>query len=241
MPAETLRCPSCGAGILSDSTRCSFCGAGVAAVACPHCFGMMFAGAKFCSHCGARGDRSEAATPETRLCPRCNVALKSVTGGTTHLLECGTCEGIWLDMDTLQQICAEREAQAAVLNMPEDPQAHADLAKAVRYIPCPVCHQLMNRENFAHCSAVIVDICRRHGTWFDKDELRRVVEFIRAGGLEKARTRELEEIKNERRRLEAVRSPGTLDPGLMAGSRESTFSDFSVAGSAIDLLFDILR
>jgi Zn-finger nucleic acid-binding protein len=199
---------------------------------------MMFAGAKFCSHCGARGDRSEAAAGETRPCPRCNVALKNVTVGTTHLLECGTCEGIWLDAETLQRICAERDTQTAVMNMPGHPAEHAALEKHISYIPCPVCHQLMNRVNFAHCSAVIVNVCKQHGTWFDKDELRRTVEFIRAGGLEKARARELEEIKDERRRLEASNRQGTLlDPGMMAGSRASTFS---VSASAIDLLFDIL-
>ena len=167
------------------------------------------------------------------------MALRNVTVGTTHLLECGTCEGIWLDADTLQRICAEREAQAAVLNLPADPGGDTDIDKPIRYIPCPVCHQLMNRENFAHCSAVIVDVCRQHGTWFDKDELRRTVEFIRAGGFEKDRARELEEIKNERRRLEAVKQQGsTLDPGMMAGSRDT---NCSVGASAIDLLFNILR
>src|SRR5208282_615628 len=122
MPAEIIRCPSCGAAVSSDSTRCSFCQAVLATVACPHCFGMMFAGAEFCSHCGARGDRVETAAAETRLCPRCKVALGDVTVGTTHLLECGTCEGIWLDVNTLGQICAERETQAAVLNMPAHPE-----------------------------------------------------------------------------------------------------------------------
>ncbi len=238
MPAETLHCPSCGAAVSSESIGCSFCGAGLATVACPYCFGMMFAGAKFCSHCGARGDRNEAAVAETRLCPRCKAALKNVTVGTTHLLECSTCEGIWLDADTLQRICAERERQAAVLSMPAHAEEHPELEKHISYIPCPVCHQLMNRVNFAHCSAVIVNVCKQHGTWFDKDELRRTVEFIRAGGLEKARARELEEIKDERRKLEASNRLGTLlDPGMTAGSRGS---NFSVSASAIDLLFDIL-
>lgn len=59
----------------------------------------------------------------------------------------------------------------------------------------------MNRINFARCSGVIVDICKGHGTWFDRDELSRIVEFIRGGGLEASRTREKAEIQEERRRL----------------------------------------
>ncbi len=66
--------------------------------------------------------------------------------------------------------------------------------ETVSYIACPVCKQLMNRVNFAHCSNVVVDVCRTHGTWFDRDELRRIVEFIRAGGLEMERDRQLAEL-----------------------------------------------
>jgi Zn-finger nucleic acid-binding protein len=59
----------------------------------------------------------------------------------------------------------------------------------------------MNRVNFAHCSGVIVDVCKGHGTWFDQDELTEIVAFIRAGGLEASRAREKLQIEEERRRL----------------------------------------
>jgi Zn-finger nucleic acid-binding protein len=65
---------------------------------------------------------------------------------------------------------------------------------------------MMNRINFARCSGVIVDVCKGHGTWFDRDELSRIVEFIRGGGLEASRVREKEEIQDERRRLSQERS-----------------------------------
>ena len=56
----------------------------------------------------------------------------------------------------------------------------------------------MNRVNFAHCSHVIVNVCSEHGTWFDRDELRRIVEFIRAGGLTNARAEEIANLERER-------------------------------------------
>jgi len=59
----------------------------------------------------------------------------------------------------------------------------------------------MNRINFARCSGVIVDVCRGHGTWFDRDELSEVVQFIRGGGLDLARQREKREIQLEREQL----------------------------------------
>src|SRR5437879_9204360 len=185
MSAETLKCPMCGASASTDCTRCEHCGARLATVACPSCFGMMFVGAKFCSHCGARADRAEVPADATQLCPRCRVSMESVVIGGSNLRECPRCEGIWADAVALEQICADREKQAAVLGMatPLPPPASGDLEQ-IRYLPCPICRKLMNRVNFARCSQVVVDVCKAHGTWFDKDELRRIVEFIRGGGLE---------------------------------------------------------
>jgi Zn-finger nucleic acid-binding protein len=59
----------------------------------------------------------------------------------------------------------------------------------------------MNRINFARCSGVVVDVCRQHGTWFDRDELTSIIEFIRGGGMNSARAKERLEIAEERERL----------------------------------------
>lgn len=206
MPAETLNCPMCGAPASSEATRCDHCGARLATVACPSCFGVIFAGSKFCSHCGAKVDRVELSESAKRLCPRCAVGMEAVAIGKTHLLECSRCEGLWADADSLQEICADREDQAAVLGMAAPVAEEAsELETKIRYLPCPVCRKLMNRVNFAHCSHVVVDVCTVHGTWFDKDELRRIVEFIRGGGLDRARAQEITELEEERRKLSNAR------------------------------------
>jgi hypothetical protein len=71
----------------------------------------------------------------------------------------------------------------------------------------------MNRVNFGHCSSVVVNVCpEKHGTWFEKDELRRVVDFIHSGGLEKARCIQLENLKAEQARLNTARILST--PGV---------------------------
>ena len=216
MEAQTLNCPMCGAPAASDATKCGHCGARLATVACPSCFGMIFQGAKFCSHCGTRVDRTELAGADRELCPRCKVGMDPVQVGTTTLRECRKCEGIWVRTEMLKEICESREQQSAVLGMagplpPEDPGR----IEKIRYRPCPVCGNLMNRVNFANCSHVIVDVCRTHGTWFDKDELRRIVEFIRSGGMEQARAREIRLLEEQRKRLQAAQIQATSGSGNM--------------------------
>src|SRR5580658_5591930 len=113
MDAVTLNCPMCGAPASSDATVCEHCGAQLATVACPSCFGLIFLGAKFCSHCGAKVERVEVADATPRRCPRCREPMSAVTVGNTSLLECGKCEGVWVDTASLQQICSDREKQSA--------------------------------------------------------------------------------------------------------------------------------
>ena len=128
--------------------------------------------------------------------------MLSVTIGSTAVRECEQCLGLWLDASSFEKLCADREQQSVVLGTASRaPTAAVQETNKVRYVPCPECSQLMNRINFARCSGVIVDLCKGHGAWFDRDELSRIVEFIRGGGLETARAREKEEIKEERRRL----------------------------------------
>lgn len=140
--------------------------------------------------------RTELPEGQHEFCPRCKVELGAVLIGKTQLMECPKCEGLWVDADSLQQICVDKEQQAAVAGVPhtQAPPEEANIEVNIHYIPCPVCKQLMNRVNFAHCSNVIVNVCGKHGTWFDKDELRRVVDFIRAGGFEKERARQVAEL-----------------------------------------------
>ena len=129
-----------------------------------------------------------------------------ITLGGSAMRECEGCGGLWLEVAAFEQICANREPQAAVLGLASPMTGHrldpaAEEIK-VRYFPCPQCGQLMNRMNFARCSGVIVDVCRGHGTWFDASELREIIEFIRAGGLDLSRQKEKREIAFEREQLQ---------------------------------------
>lgn len=203
MSAVTLNCPGCGAPAASDAPSCPYCKSRLATVACPGCFGMVFAGSRHCQHCGAAVAREEKAEPESLPCPRCRGEMPVVEVGASRVRECAACSGLWLDAATFDAICSDRERQASVLGL----GAHAPIPgeEQVRYLPCPVCAGLMVRSNFQRISGVVVDVCRAHGTWFDRDELRSIVEFIRGGGLERARKKEMLTLEEERRRLEKLR------------------------------------
>lgn len=166
----------------------------------------MFLGSRHCPHCGAAAAEAKAAELSVLKCPRCAVDMSSVTIGAAPMRECTHCEGLWLDAPVFQLICAHREQQSAVLGEGSLAAAHQTAntsEERVRYVPCPHCAQLMNRINFASCSGVVVDVCKGHGTWFDRDELRQIVEFIRGGGLDLSRQKVLHEIEFQRQQLRA--------------------------------------
>lgn len=249
MEAATLNCPMCGAPSANDATRCGHCGAQLATVACLSCFGLIFLGSKFCQHCGAKIERAGESEAQPEPCPRCRDALKAVVLGTTKVHECPHCEGLWIDTEAFNEICADREKRAAVIGNTPAPAAPAPLdfnLDDVRYVPCPVCAKLMNRVNFAHGSGIILDICKADGVWFDRDELRHIIEFIRAGGLETSRERDREEWEAEKRKhaldVPASSAAGFGAPGLgmeEPPSNASAAADFlTFAGR---LVWDLLK
>jgi Zn-finger nucleic acid-binding protein len=156
-----------------------------------------------------------------------------MTVGTADLGECGRCGGTWVDGTTFEHIVAEKEEQALVLqaSLPGFQEKRAQ-ARIDRYWPCPVCHKLMNRVNFAHVSGVVLDVCRVHGVWFDGDELRQLVEFIRSGGLDRARAAE--------RRENAARPDPSPIVVLQTGDEPDPHHDLVIEG-ALKVLGWLLR
>jgi Zn-finger nucleic acid-binding protein len=202
MDASSLHCPNCGAVAEPAAGRCPYCQARLATVSCPACFALLFDGAAFCPHCGARRTRvesQEVAAP----CPGCRTALRQITVGETPILECPKCDGLWIDADLFERLCADKAAHAAVLH--RFTRRPATPGQQVQYRPCARCGKMMNRINFGRLSGTVVDVCRAHGTFLDPGELHGIVRFIQDGGLERARQREVEDLRSERQKLDAAR------------------------------------
>jgi Zn-finger nucleic acid-binding protein len=202
--AGALHCPNCGGPAAPGDAACKYCRATLATVSCPSCFALMFEGAVYCPTCGARRARTAGTGEVHARCPACRGTLGDVRIGETAVLECGRCRGVWVDAATFEHICANREAQAVVLH--QAPAAAAPAAAAVHYRKCVACGKMMNRLNFGRLSGTIVDVCKGHGTFLDAGELHRIVRFIQGGGLDRARQRQLEELKDEERRLRTAQA-----------------------------------
>jgi hypothetical protein len=99
----------------------------------------------------------------------------------------------------------------------------------------------MHRMNFAKCSGVIVDVCRPHGVWFDMNELHRIVQFIKAGGLDRSRANEKAAIAEERRRVRDTRDfAGGLTPASRGTSRAAPDLLTEIVSAAGDIFVDWL-
>jgi len=195
-------CPNCGAAATPESVKCAYCTCILATRVCPACFGAIFINMRHCPWCGTRSSDAEKIAERALQCPRCSTGMDQLELGGKRVRRCAPCGGLWVDKDTLQEICNGHEDQEAVLGFNTAPTGADAVGKAPRvYVACPECGKLMNRRNFAGCSGVIVDWCKTHGCWFDHNELRRIVLFIRDGGLRKARMREKARLEEEKLHL----------------------------------------
>lgn len=211
--AAGLGCPQCAAPTSTERLRCEHCGSPLATVRCPRCFGLLFQGTKHCLHCGAAVDapaRAVTAGEASPLaCPRCARALVAQLTGDTLIDQCQACGGLWIDQAAFDGLVARREQEASALPALGGPRPAATAADAlakVVYLKCPECRDVMSRRNFARRSGVIVDVCNAHGIWFDRDELPKILDFVKSGGLDAARQHEVEELQAQRRAARSVQA-----------------------------------
>ena len=227
MEAGTLNCPECGAAVSQDSTHCQYCNALLETVACPHCLKMMFAGSKFCPHCGAPAAAAVEGPKSPHVCPRCHVRLTDVQVASTPLEECTRCGGVWVNVVDFEHICETADLEQVATGLKLPPPVEMD--PNVRYLPCPQCLKLMSRMNYAVRSGIIINVCRNHGIWLDRDEMRQIIEFIRSGGLQHAREIQKQQLEEAQRNANASFQP--LDP---TGLKFFAASDFRNAVNSDD-------
>ena len=202
--AKALHCPNCGGAAAPNQAACAYCRAVLATISCPKCFALMFEGSAYCAQCGSRRTRVDGEARQVS-CPSCRGGMADVAVGDAMLLECRRCRGVWVDAATFEHVCASGEAQAAVVHQTAGPAPAA--AGEVRYRKCVACGTMMNRLNFGRQSGTVIDVCKGHGTFLDAGELHAIVRFIQGGGLERARQQQLDDLKEQERRLRGAQAP----------------------------------
>lgn len=194
--AAVIRCSSCGAPRGEAAERCRYCSAEFTLherdldTVCSSCAARVSGRARFCHSCGSPILVRQAAVGVTDFpCPACGEgrALVSRQLGQTNvaMFECGGCGGMWIEREIFE-VLAERARTSALPDLDLRPaggaQPSGSPARGPFYRPCPVCRTRMNRRNYALRSGVVVDVCQRHGVWFDIHELEELLRWLRRGG-----------------------------------------------------------
>jgi Zn-finger nucleic acid-binding protein len=185
--ARVYQCPVCGAFVREQERSCRHCSTALATLRCGHCFELNFPDDLHCRGCGQELGLSPSPDVSELSCPDCKLGLHAFSAGEGHLYACAGCGGQMVGHGLLRALLESREVLGSAVPSPHDAPRGNPLAKPVRYRPCPSCKQMMNRKNFGGTSGIVIDVCSIHGSFFDAGELPRVLEFVRRGGLARAR------------------------------------------------------
>lgn len=228
-------CPYCGNTCPAMVRICPHCDVRLDNVRCQRCFSLQSPGAFSCARCGSALELEPLLAPTDAPCPRCSLPLEVSPGDDSRVHECPRCGGMFVPREALADLLCSAELGGAHRDAPPL-RSSTGVASAevglrpldeIRYIPCPQCHTTMNRVNFGKVSGVIVDVCKRHGTWFDAGELTRVIGFAALGGLERTRAREALEKRDSRQRDVAVHAQLAIMQAHEEGqSRAAVWRDF---------------
>lgn len=173
-----------------------------------------------CEYCGSRNDidlkgvhyNTTHESESERLCPRCGIGLETIDlkiDGRFLIERCEQCLGLFFDPGELEAVLQATVSNVFTINRKQLDSLNATAISSeygVTYIKCPVCAKIMNRVNFGAKSGVIVDRCKDHGVWLDGGELRRLFEWMKAGGKlldqerqERLKKEEAEQLQGKRR------------------------------------------
>src|SRR4030066_1186947 len=208
---ETKTCNHCGKNINKALMICPFCcghikdKTGDIPPSCPRCKKRLVTYTQKNVTALSVEDTNEDKNPpplqgEGRACPeRSRRSGDVVFSGDKYEL-CPDCGGLWLDRGKFRLATREsdvyREESLLINEYVKKPPRDT-----FTYIPCVRCGKVMNRNNFARISGVILDECGNHGVWLDAGELEKIRHFIADGGLEKLQDREIEKNRIEIERL----------------------------------------
>lgn len=104
-------------------------------------------------------------------CPNCAQAMTSTATRGLWVHGCGVCGGVWLDTAAAEFV--RTKTNDDIERLVAESTARATVGQQHRLRPCPVCRHPLGA--FTHGSLQL-DGCRTHGVFFDRNELRALLE-----------------------------------------------------------------
>lgn len=99
---------------------------------------------------------------EHEKCPRCGTDLTDAVVG----LACTNCRGLWISPASVWEMAANMQTPPGIIELPFAEDSGRDK------LSCPTCRESMLLRSLY---AVPIDICEKHGIWFDANELAAVL------------------------------------------------------------------
>ena len=170
--------------------------------------------------------------------------------GGIGINECGNCNGIWapgnrLDLLVNRALEAQKHGETTRSNQPHEPRVKGGnpMSQGVKYRKCPECEAFMQRRNFRRSSGVIIDTCRKHGTWLDADELEQITGFVLSGGNPTAEAMLQDADRQAAEAMRSIRlaSVGVGESSWTRSSRARTGSGDFLAGTIVSVLKGLLE
>lgn len=118
-------------------------------------------------------------SPPTLTCPQCATGL-APSSGDVPIFVCATCGGAWIDAQASVAVLQGKADPSEVQrrSSPPSPRTGPETTRS-----CARCNVPMLPYPFG---GVLLDTCPAHGTWFDHDEIERVVKAARKASKEPA-------------------------------------------------------
>lgn len=109
------------------------------------------------------------------ICPVCKDPMIVLELEQVEIDYCANCKGIWLDSGELELLLESEQERKELLGSFK--VNLSDLSKKERSYSCPICGKRMSKVFVGEQNQVLIDKCRKnHGLWFDKGELKSVIE-----------------------------------------------------------------
>lgn len=112
------------------------------------------------------------------ICPKCDIQLVALVFKGIEVDMCPECRGLWLDQGELEDLLERTGARAygpalkwQEVKAPGGPKRHM----------CPRCDDALRQvtSDATPDGSLVLDTCRRgHGVWFDRFELRHLLQVF---------------------------------------------------------------